>query len=292
MRLFVSGGAPLSRKIAWFFQHAGLRDPGGLRAHRDVGGHLRQSPGEGARSARWARPCPGREVRIAEDGEILVRGGGVMKEYYKNPDATRGGDHGTAGSTRATSAWSIARAISGSPTARRTSSSPPAARTSRRRISRTSSRPTPHLAGDGARRQAEVPQRARHAQRGERAARGRVRTASPQRDGRTRTSKVRARVQRSIDALNAQAGELLHHQEVRHPAGGLDAGGGRAHPDAQGEAEVLHPEVQGRARRVLRRVIGVRQHTPHPGRRASSKPEARWTACASCSSRTTTTTAN
>ena len=33
-------------------------------------------------------PIAGVEIRIAEDGEILIKGRGVMKEYYKRPDAT------------------------------------------------------------------------------------------------------------------------------------------------------------------------------------------------------------
>src|SRR5207249_5430641 len=34
-------------------------------------------------------PMPGVEVRIADSGEVLVRSPGLMKEYYKRPDATR-----------------------------------------------------------------------------------------------------------------------------------------------------------------------------------------------------------
>ncbi|MGH2985703.1 MAG: AMP-dependent synthetase/ligase, partial [Solirubrobacterales bacterium] len=35
------------------------------------------------------KPVPGSELRIADDGEVLVKGPNIFQGYYKNPDATR-----------------------------------------------------------------------------------------------------------------------------------------------------------------------------------------------------------
>ena len=87
MRFFVSGGAPLAPKIAWFFDALGFTILEGYGLSESSAGTFVNRPGQN-RIGTVGPPVPGSEVRIAEDGEILIRGPGVMKGYWNDPAAT------------------------------------------------------------------------------------------------------------------------------------------------------------------------------------------------------------
>lgn len=88
MRRFYSTGAPLSQNLAGFFEAIGLpvlevyslTEAGGFPAMSRLDAHRLGSCGQIA---------PGFEIRIADDGEVLVRGNSLMNEYWGWPAETQ-----------------------------------------------------------------------------------------------------------------------------------------------------------------------------------------------------------
>ncbi|MEM7048483.1 MAG: long-chain fatty acid--CoA ligase [Acidobacteriota bacterium] len=87
IRFFVSGGAPLAREIAEFFHAADILVLEGYGLTESSAASFVNRPKE-YKFGTVGLPMPGTVVEIAEDGEILIKGRGVMKGYYNRPDDT------------------------------------------------------------------------------------------------------------------------------------------------------------------------------------------------------------
>ena len=88
IKAMVSGGAPLNPEIGTFFNAMGLTLLQGYGQTESGPVVSCNRPSAGLKMDTVGPPLPGVEVRIAEDGEILVRGELVMKGYWRNEAET------------------------------------------------------------------------------------------------------------------------------------------------------------------------------------------------------------
>ena len=114
----VSGAAPLPRHVHEFMLALGLPMVE-LYGMSECSCTVTVCHPSQARIGTVGRPLPGVECRVADDGELLVRGPIVMRGYRDDPTRTAEALDGIAGCTRGTSPGSMTPAMCGSSTARR-----------------------------------------------------------------------------------------------------------------------------------------------------------------------------
>ncbi|WP_181009050.1 long-chain fatty acid--CoA ligase [Streptomyces sp. SM12] len=87
MRGTVSGSAALAPEIGYFFAGAGIHILEGYGLTETSAANF-VNPSDAYRIGTVGKALPGLEVRIAEDGEVLLRGPGVMEGYHNLPEKT------------------------------------------------------------------------------------------------------------------------------------------------------------------------------------------------------------
>jgi long-chain acyl-CoA synthetase len=88
--LALSAAAPLSPDLILFFHSVGIKVTEGYGQSEDCG-PTSWNPPDAVKIGTVGTPFPGVDVRIADDGEILVRGGNVSPGYYNDARATADG---------------------------------------------------------------------------------------------------------------------------------------------------------------------------------------------------------
>ncbi len=83
----ISGGAPLGERLGHFYNGVGITVIEGYGLTETTAVSTASSP-DSIRVGTVGRPIPGSTIRIADDGEVLIRGGHIMRGYWLNPEAT------------------------------------------------------------------------------------------------------------------------------------------------------------------------------------------------------------
>jgi len=84
----ISGGAPLGERLGHFFRGAGVRVLEGYGlTETTAGATLNLTTAHKVGSV--GRPIPGTTIKIADDGEVLIKGPIVMRGYWQNDDANK-----------------------------------------------------------------------------------------------------------------------------------------------------------------------------------------------------------
>ena len=142
LELLICAGAPLPPETMMLWQMLGINVVEMYGQTETAGGIISGQRGPFPRPGDVGTIPSGTEVKLAPDGEVLLRSPDLFERYWNNEEATRAvkGEDGwlrpaiSANGGTGRFAWSTARAIS---------SSPPAARPYRRRSSRISCVPVP-----------------------------------------------------------------------------------------------------------------------------------------------------
>jgi long-chain acyl-CoA synthetase len=84
----ISGGAALGERLGHFFRGIGVTILEGYGLTETTAGACVNMP-DALKVGTVGRPLPGVSVKIADDGEIMLKGDNIFREYYNNAEATK-----------------------------------------------------------------------------------------------------------------------------------------------------------------------------------------------------------